>query len=176
MICTILIIGIIALIFFIFIIKFTNVKIFGKSFNNNYTNNNCTNNNCTNNNCTNNNCNNENFTNNEDDKYITYNNQNFIKSKIKTCDIITSPVTFPVGTTLEEALEICSQETELGGHGQCIGILPFNKRNKMYAGDDTIYPWIGCLSTSYYDDCENSIVEGTWLNIDNEDVNNYMWA
>ena len=107
---------------------------------------------------------------------ITYNNQNFIKSKIKTCDIITSPVTFPVGTTLEEALEICSQETELGGHGQCIGILPFNKRNKMYAGDDTIYPWIGCLSTSYYDDCENSIVEGTWLNIDNEDVNNYMWA
>ena len=106
-------------------------------------------------------------------EYITKNNQIFTKSTHQTCDILTSPVTFPVGTTEIEALEICSNTSNLGGHGQCIGILPFNKKINPNASDEVVYPWIGCLSATCY---VKEPTEGTWLNLKNENVNNYEFA
>ena len=108
-------------------------------------------------------------------EYITKNNQIFTKSTHQTCDILTSPVTFPVGTTEIEALEICSNTSNLGGHGQCIGILPFNKKINPNASDEVVYPWIGCLSATCYVK-EPTETEGTWLNLKNENVNNYEFA
>ena len=111
--------------------------------------------------------------NNTQTEYITKNKQIFTKTTHQTCDILTSPITFPVGTTEMEALEICSQTSNLGGHGQCIGILPFNKKINPNASDEVVYPWIGCLSTTCY---ATEPTEGTWLNLENENVNNYQFA
>ena len=106
-------------------------------------------------------------------EYITKNNQIFTKTTHQTCDILTSPITFPVGTNEMEALEICSQTSNLGGHGQCIGILPFNKKINPNASDEVVYPWIGCLSATCY---VKEPTDGTWLNLKNENVNNYEFA
>ena len=114
--------------------------------------------------------------NNTQTEYTTKNKQIFTKSTHQTCDILTSPVTFPVGTTEMEALEICSNESNLGGHGQCIGILPFNKKINPNASDEVVYPWIGCLSTTCYTTEPSEPCDGTWLNLENENVNNYQFA
>lgn len=115
----------------------------------------------------------------KDATYKTKSGKTFTKSKIKTCDIVTSPITFPVGTSEKEALEICANEKMLGGHGQCIGILPFNKQlNPNANGDTDKYPWIGCLSTAFYSDCPGDTIKngGTWLNLEEENVNSYQFG
>ena len=109
------------------------------------------------------------------DTYTTTNGNNFIKSNIFTCDIIGNPETFPPGTTMNDALEICSK-ANLGGNGQCIGILPFNKKPNPNASDMDVYPWIGCLSIAYTSDCPCRENISTWLNIEKRNVNSYRWG